>query len=184
MTVKRLFHLGLTSTRCEQKNNASAVRFRFFLGLRCCAIVYLCISTGALAQSPSDEERIRGARTESNQAIARHDVPGILASMEEGYRVSASSGGFLSSRKQMGEAFDAHFVQFADALYERKTQSVDLSSAGPLAAESGSWVGSWSTDTGPRRTGGRYLAYWRKSGDEWLIHSELFVPLFCEGAGC
>jgi ketosteroid isomerase-like protein len=34
------------------------------------------------------------------------------------------------------------------------------------------------------RTGGRYAAYWRKSNGRWLLHAELYVPLFCGGTGC
>lgn len=34
------------------------------------------------------------------------------------------------------------------------------------------------------RTGGRYSAYWRKTSGRWLLHAEMYVPLFCEGADC
>ncbi len=36
----------------------------------------------------------------------------------------------------------------------------------------------------PLGTGGRHAAFWRKSSGRWLLHAELYVPLFCEGAGC
>jgi hypothetical protein len=54
----------------------------------------------------------------------------------------------------------------------------------PLAWETGSWVGTWTTPEGPLRTGGRYAASWREVDGEWKIRSELFVTLFCEGEGC
>lgn len=53
-----------------------------------------------------------------------------------------------------------------------------------LGFESGTWVGEWTTPAGPLRTGGRYSASWSKASGSWKIRSELFVTLFCEGAGC
>jgi hypothetical protein len=84
----------------------------------------------------------------------------------------------------MRAVFAARFAEFGDALYERIPDSVTVSASGTVAAETGSWVGSWTTPTGPFRTGGRYAASWRKVDGKWLIHSELFVPLFCNGPGC
>ncbi len=155
--------------------------------VRCLAIMaVVCLATAskAGAQVASDEEQIRGARTESNQAIARHDVAGILDLLEGDYHVSTSTGAFLSSRAEMGEAFAARFAEFEDVLYVRTPESVEVSATGPVASEIGSWVGSWTTTEGPFRTGGRYIAYWRKIGGEWRVHAELYVPLFCEGSGC
>jgi ketosteroid isomerase-like protein len=138
----------------------------------------------ALAQMPADERAIRQVRSESNAAIDRHDVPGVLATLEPEYRVSSSSGNFLDGRDAMGDAFADVFARFSDAKYVRTTTTIELSTAGPYAAETGEWVGTWTTPEGPHRTGGRYIAYWRKTGDRWLIHAELYVPLFCDGAGC
>jgi ketosteroid isomerase-like protein len=143
-----------------------------------------CLPLHARAQMSPDEKAIRQARLESNEAIARHDVPGILAELEPEYRVSASTGTFFDGREAMGRAFAGVFAQFSDAQYVRTTETVELSTAGPYAAETGEWVGRWTTPDGPHRTGGRYIAYWRKSGDTWLVHAALYVPLYCEGAGC
>ena len=136
------------------------------------------------AQVPSDEAAIREVRRQSNAAIARHDVPGILATLESGFRASTSNGSFIDSPAAMGEAFAGRFAAFDDATYVRTPQSVEVSTAGPLASEIGEWVGSWTTPEGPFRTGGRYAAYWRKTDGAWRIHAELFVPLYCEGPGC
>jgi ketosteroid isomerase-like protein len=138
----------------------------------------------ASGQSTPDEQEIRRARAESNQAIARHDVPGILRFLEVDAHVSGSGGGFYDGRERMGEVFAARFAEFEDATYVRTPESVEISASGPFAAEIGSWVGSWTTPDGPFRTGGRYMAYWRRSDGGWLIHSEVYVALFCEGAGC
>ena len=144
----------------------------------------LAMATGISGQNDSDEQRIRTLRAESNQAIARHDVPGILAPLEEGVHVSGSGGGFYAGRTQMGDAFAAQFAELADAKYVRTPDSVEISESGPFASEIGHWVGTWTTTEGPFRTGGRYMAYWRESDTGWLIHSEVYVALFCEGDAC
>jgi ketosteroid isomerase-like protein len=152
---------------------------RWFVAL---AVVGL-LSTNTQAQAGLDERQIRAARAEFNAAIARHDVPAILSFLEQEYRASVSSGEFRN-REEMGNAFAARFAEFKDALYVRTPDSVQVSSNGAYASETGRWVGSWTTPSGPFRTGGRYAAYWRKTNGRWLLHAELYVPLFCEGAGC
>jgi ketosteroid isomerase-like protein len=138
----------------------------------------------AQSRASVDESAIRRARSESNAAIARHDLPGILAHLEPEFRASTSSGAFIEGREEMGRAFATRFAEFEDATYVRTTESVELSTSGPFAVETGTWVGRWTTPSGPYRTGGRYAAYWRKTNGVWLIHAELYVPLYCEGAGC
>ena len=104
--------------------------------------------------------------------------------MREDVRVAGSSGRFLDGHDAVAEAFAAQFADYDDALYVRTPESVRLADSGETAAELGNWVGTWTTDAGPRRFGGQYSAYWWKTDGEWRIHSELFVPLFCEGADC
>ena len=146
-------------------------------------VVGLLCSTDTLAQPGPDERQIRTARAEFNAAIARHDVPAILSFLEDEFRASVSSGEFRN-RQEMGDAFAARFAEFKDALYVRTPDSVQVSGNGIYASETGQWVGSWTTPTGPFRSGGRYAAYWRKSNGRWLLHAELYVPLFCEGTTC
>ena len=141
-------------------------------------LVCLMISVHSGAQSLSDETQIRLARAESNRAIARHDVPAIVAFLAEEYQVSVSNGSFYRSPAEMAASFAARFAEFKDAIYVRTPDSVAVHTSGVVAAETGTWTGSWTTPNGPFRTGGRYAAYWRKVAGKWLIHSELFVPLF------
>ena len=145
------------------------------------------IGTPAAAQSgsTSDEALIRAARASSNRAIEAHDVAGALAVLDDQFHAAISSGAFRATREEMGRAFAERFDGFPDAVYVRTPVSVEVATNGTIAAEVGEWVGSWTTPEGPFRTGGRYAAHWRKAADgRWLIRSELFVPLFCEGPGC
>lgn len=141
-------------------------------------IIALFPPSALRAQNPSAPDQIRSARTASNAAIARHDIPGILATLATDYQAATSSGAFLTSREEMGEAFAAGFAEFPDTRYVRTSDSIAVSVSGAFAAESGHWVGSWTTPEGPFRTGGTYLAYWRRTDGRWLIHAELYVPLF------
>lgn len=136
------------------------------------------------AQQEADEDAIRRIRAESNAAIERQDVPGILASLHPDYRVTTSSGALFASPAELGEAIAAQFDAYPDATYVRTAERVELGTSGPVASETGSWVGSWTSANGPFRTGGRYVAYWVKTDGEWRIFAELFVPLFCEGVDC
>jgi len=142
------------------------------------------VPSGSGAQAASDEALIRQARAASNQAIARHDVPAIVAFLADEFQVAASNGSFLRGREEMGNAFTGRFAEFRDAIYVRTPESVEVNPAGTVAAETGRWTGSWTTPEGLFRTGGRYAASWRKVAGKWLIHAELFVPLSCTGPGC
>jgi len=136
------------------------------------------------AQSDSDVEQVRDARAQSNEAIARHDVPAIISFLDDEYQVTTSLGQLLQDRSDEGASWHELFASRQDLLYVRSTESVEISGDYPLAAETGSWVGSWSTADGPVRTGGRYAAMWRKVDGMWKVRSELFVALFCDGIAC
>jgi ketosteroid isomerase-like protein len=139
------------------------VRRRFLV-----CLLTLALPGVALAQQ-GDAEVIRALRAESNAAISRHDVAGIVALLDEEFHVTAGSGAMIDGAEAMGVAF---------------AQRVEVGTPPEAAAEVGEWVGTWVTPSGPVRTGGHYSAYWRKRGDSWVIRSELFVTLYCEGSGC
>ena len=136
------------------------------------------------AQGKSDVAAIRAARARSNAAIAAHDVDAALAELDSAFQITGGNGGFIASRTAMGEGFATQFKNSPDVKYVRTPESIEVANTGLRGFESGTWVGTWTTPAGPLRTGGRYSAYWVKIADSWRIHSELFVTLYCEGAGC
>ncbi len=136
------------------------------------------------AQGGSDAEQIRGARAGYNDAIARHDVPSIVSFLDDEYQITTSLGQLVQNRDDEGASWHELFASRQNLLYVRSTESVEISDDYPLAAETGTWVGSWSTVDGPVRTGGRYAAMWRKVDDVWKVRSELFVALYCDGINC
>jgi ketosteroid isomerase-like protein len=133
-------------------------------------------------QTPSDD--IRSRRSQSNAAIARHDVEAVVSFLDAEYQITAGSGELFHGKAAEFEAWRAVFARAADLVYVRTPESVEVSTTGERAVEIGAWVGSWTTSKGPHHVRGRYAAHWRKVGGLWKIRAELFVTLSCEGVGC
>lgn len=131
-----------------------------------------------------DADAIADIRKKSNEAIARHDVEAVQSFLDDDYVITISTGAIERSREEHGESFAAHFAQFPDVVYVRTPAEITISETYPLAIEHGTWVGSRTTGNGRLENGGKYSAAWRKSGDAWKIHSEIFVALYCRGADC
>ena len=141
-------------------------------------------SSPAAAQNESAAEQVRSARADYNDAIARHDVPAIVAFLDEEYQITTSLGQLLQGPDAEAAGWQELFATRQDLLYVRSPESIEISNDYPLAAETGTWLGTWSTSDGPVRTGGRYAAMWRQVDGTWKVRSELFVALFCEGIRC
>jgi len=147
-------------------------------------IVILLAGVSVFAQDLSDSDRIREARDQYNNAIARHDVQAIMSFIDDEYQITTSLGQLIQGRDGEAAAWQDLFSSRQDVLYVRTPEAVELSNAYPLAAETGTWVGTWSTPDGIVRTGGHYSAMWRQVDGKWKVRSELFVALYCEGLGC
>lgn len=155
--------------------------------IRHCIVIAFTLSIAtpsAIAQDSSDIDQIRAARADYNDAIARHDVPAIVSFLDEEYQVTTSLGQLLQDRDGEAAAWRDLIKSREDLLYVRSPESIEVSSDYPLAAELGTWVGTWSTNQGEVRTGGRYAAMWRQVDGVWKVRTELFVALYCTGASC
>ncbi len=148
------------------------------------AMSIVIAGSSVFAQDVSDEEQIRVARAQYNDAIASHDVPGIVSFLDEEYQITTSLGQLSQGRDDDAAAWVQLFATRDDVVYVRSPESIEVSKDYPLAAEVGTWVGTWSTADGQVRTGGRFSAMWRKVDGDWKVRSELFVALYCEGISC
>lgn len=148
------------------------------------AVAVLSAASVAVAQGNSDAEQIRNTRAEYNDAIARHDVPGIVSFFDADYQITTSLGQLLQDVEGEAAAWRELIASRKDLLYVRSPESIEVSKDYPLAAEIGTWIGTWSTSEGPVRTGGRYTAMWRHVDGVWKVRSELFVALYCDGMSC
>ena len=145
--------------------------------------ITIVIGSSVIAQVASDEEQIRMARARYNDAIADHNVPGIVSFHDDEYQVTTSLGQLEQGRDDTA-AWEQLIASRANVLYVRTPEIIEVSKDYPLAAETGTWLGTWSAADGPVRTGGRYAAMWRKADGKWKVRSELFVALYCEGMQC
>ena len=144
----------------------------------------LFVGVSVFAQGMSDSDQIRNARDQFNNAIARHDVQAIMSFHDDEYQITTSLGQLIQGRDGEADSWQELFSIRQDVLYVRTPETIEMSDAYPLAAETGTWVGTWSTPDGGVRTGGRYSAMWRQVDGEWKVRSELFVALYCEGLAC
>ena len=156
-----------------------------FVGFFCALFSGVILSDVTQSAASPDAETIRSIRVASNEAIARRDVEAIVASIDSEYQITTGAGVFSrGGPAEEKKLWSDHFKEYPDAVYVRTSETIELSAYLPLAAESGRWVGSYTTEKGIRNLNGRYLASWRNVDGQWKIHSELFVTLACEGAGC
>jgi ketosteroid isomerase-like protein len=142
------------------------------------ACLLMGVALAGYAQT-KDEAEIRRVRGESNAAIAKSDLPAFAISLTDDF-VMVRGNGVFASRADYLTAFEKDFRTPGSVHYGRIIDSVELSKAGPLAAEHGHWVGR--LPNGLVAYGGTYLAMWRHTDTGWKIRSELFVRLTCEDA--
>jgi len=130
----------------------------------------------AAAATP-DEAAIRAAREQSNRAITQKDLAAFARTLAADFVMVRGSGAFVASRQAYIDLFRDDFANPTAITYKRMPEKIEISSAAPLAAEHGRWVGANADGTIAYR--GTYLAMWRRTGDGWEIRSELFVVLSC-----
>jgi ketosteroid isomerase-like protein len=140
-------------------------------------------SLGANAQpSAGHEAAIRAARAQSNGAIARHDVPGIVQHWLPDVHIVTSTSAQATGRDANGDRMAQQFTRRPDTVYVRSPIAVDVLEPWAVAAERGTWTGRWTEADGVVEIAGTYLAQWRYTSDGWRIQAELFVPTTCRGS--
>jgi ketosteroid isomerase-like protein len=144
------------------------------------ALTMTCLA----AQEKTDPaQEIRAARERSNRAIAMRDINTFGESLAPDFVMVRGNGSFTPSREAYIERFGNDFKDPNAVRYERIPDKIDISSAAPLAAEHGHWIGTRGDRT--RAYGGTYLAMWRRTEAGWKIRSELYVVLNCyDDAAC
>jgi ketosteroid isomerase-like protein len=156
-------------------------------------VVTAFVSSGLFSALPvhGDEissrasQEIRSIRSRFNEAIRNHDAASIAAFLDSEYQITTSSGEHhQATPEDEVAAWEEIFRERKDVVYLRSPELVEVSSYNDLAAESGTWTGSWSGPEGSIEIGGKYFAQWRNVGGKWKIRAEIFVGLFCEGSGC
>lgn len=139
--------------------------------------------TWAAVQAASDDEAaIRTARARSNEAIAAHDVPGIVRYWLPDVHIVTSTSAQATGRDANGDRMAQQFARRPDTVYVRTPAAVEVLTPWAVASERGSWTGRWTEPDGIVDIAGTYLAQWRRTSDGWRIQAELFVPTRCTGS--
>lgn len=135
--------------------------------------------TAALA---SGEEAVRAAREEFNAAIARRDAAAIGRLLAPGYHIVTGRSDQSHGARVEAERWAARFAADPDVAYRRSPREVRVNEAWGLAEEAGDWTGSFTSGPNRGRASGVYAAKWQRAVDgRWLVQSEVFTTLSCEG---
>ena len=141
-------------------------------------LLYIIITTLALqlshaqANTKRDEATIRTTRDESNKAIARHDVDGLVKSMAPDFTCTLGRAVTITGRDAIYASWKQLFASNAQVRYERIPSQITISKNDTLAWETGLWKAEHSYSAG-----GNYSAMWCKRNGVWMIRAELFVSM-------
>ena len=122
------------------------------------------------------EDAVRARRKLTNKIIASHEALRLRPFLHPDVKLIAGDETLIQGADQVLEAFAAQFQERSFVAYIRTTEAVTIDQDGLRAAESGSWVGTWTSAAASSQSG-VYLAVWRKSVGQWVIESELYVSL-------
>jgi ketosteroid isomerase-like protein len=131
----------------------------------------------------TDEFEIRENRRMSNAAIEAHDTAAIARHWSAGIVVVTSRNAHNVGRIQNLKAFASEFKSKRELTYIRSSEKVEVYLHANTAAETGTWVGRWKNGNEQIVVGGSYYAKWTKSAGRWLIQSEMYTLLNCQGDG-
>lgn len=144
-------------------------------------------SEAAEAGVSDDENSIRSARLGFNQAIRDQDVAAISRFLAPEYHIvtgrSQQSHGIEAERDLWASTFasDPTFV------CQRDARELRINRDWGLAEELGDWNCHFTAESEPVHASGVYAAKWQRAvNGSWLIQSEVFTTMACEGspAGC
>jgi ketosteroid isomerase-like protein len=144
------------------------------------ASIFALIILGATvrAQTNPAETEIRATRQSSNEALKHHDIQAFAASLDADFVMIRGNGVLVPSRQAYIDTFAQDFANPKAIGFQRIPDKIEISTAAPLAAEHGHWIGTRSDAS--RAYSGTYLAMWRKTQSGWKLRSELYVVLTCE----
>ncbi|HEY4196672.1 MAG TPA: nuclear transport factor 2 family protein [Mucilaginibacter sp.] len=133
--------------------------------------------TSILAFAQKDQQAaitaIKGSRTASNAAIARHDIDGMSKYWLNDFVQTIGKGTTLTGKDAIIAAWKGLFRDNSTVSYIRKPSNITISDDGTMAWETGTWTGQNSYSKG-----GNYSAMWRKTDGTWKIQAELYVSLY------
>ncbi len=131
-----------------------------------------------------DEVEIKTARAAQTRAMADRDLDAAAMFWAEDVTMRRALGQAVNGRYEYRSMLLSSGSERNPIIYQRAAVTVEVSRRWPLAYEEGRWSGHIGDVEGPPVMAGRYAAHWVKRNGRWLIRSEVFVALTCEGDGC
>ena len=117
-------------------------------------------------------------RNRFNMALEARDIDAIHSVLSEDVLlVPGDEAQLITGREAQIEAWQSIFTNMPDVQYKRSAQRIEVGDCNTLAAETGRWKGSWSTEGMSIAYNGRYFAKWRFDELNWRIEAETFVTL-------
>lgn len=130
------------------------------------------------------ERAIRQARAAQNDAIARSDFDAAARFWTEDVTIRRALGPAVAGAEAARQVLEQAAGHRPALVYRRTTEVVCVSGHWPLAYEEGVWSARSETGAEGDEMSGRFAAQWVLRDGAWLIRSELFVALDCDGPGC
>lgn len=141
----------------------------------------------AVAENQVEEALIRAARARFNQAIERQDVEAIKAFFMPEYHIVTGRSDQTHGRENEAQLLKRMFAGDPSFVCHRATREVRVNPAWGLAEELGDWRCDYTVAAEKINSSGVYAAKWQRTiGDQWLLQSEVFTTLECQGSekGC
>lgn len=134
-----------------------------------------------MTQSTSTE-LIRAARERFNLAIAEKNSKGIRPLLASTYHLVTGRSDQFHGADEEEIRWATLFQTDPTAVYRRTPREITANEAWGIAEELGNWQGSYTAHGVLVKASGVYAAKWqRKQNSEWVLQTEVFTTLTCEG---
>ena len=134
-----------------------------------------------------EAQQIRDTRERFNVAIERQDAEAIGGFLAPDYHIVTGRSELAHSRDEAVEFWRSTFLNDPTFHCRRVADDITVNSGWGLAQEVGHWACKYHVDGTPVHYTGVYAAKWQRAGESaWLLQSEVYTTLTCEGpeAGC
>jgi ketosteroid isomerase-like protein len=142
---------------------------------------------GVAVAAESSEAQIAEARERFNRAIADRDLETIGSVLAPELHVITGRGTQYHGKAHELAVWERMFAEDSTVSYRRAPREIQINELWGLAEEIGDWTGSYTVAGEAVHSSGRYAAKWQRTrGGLWVLTSEVFTTLACEGpsAGC
>ncbi len=155
---------------------------RFLKHMKTVALSLACLwcCSACVSVVPSAEKQIRFARAQADAAFLRRDFATVALPLVENVQLTGPVWRTLN-KDELLKRHGRLCKERTDVSWTHFPQKIRINTNWRVAAETGVWRERWTAPDGPVEIEGSYSALWRQSRDQWLLDSEVFVPLKCTG---